>query len=157
MQAKPGVIDFLNRHLTVELTAINTYFLQSEMVKNWGYDRLGQRLRQLSMDEMKDTEELIAHILYLDGLPNVQRLNNIPVGESVLECLQADLQLEKEAVASLTEAITHCHSVGDFTTRARLEEMVQDEERHVDFFETQLGTIDQVGIQLYLAQQIHAG
>lgn len=156
MKAKPGVVDLLNRHLTVELTAINTYFLQAEMCRSWGYERLYERLRALSLDEMKDTEDLVTHILYLEGLPNLQRLNDIAIGENVLECLEADLGLEKEAVTGLAEAIEHCQSVGDFTTRAKLEEMIQDEERHVDYFETQLETIGQIGLQNYLAQQVHA-
>jgi bacterioferritin len=156
MQAKPGVVDRLNNHLTLELTAVNTYFLQSEMMKNWGYERLGEKLRAISMEEMKDVEELIQHILYLEGLPNVQRLNDVPVGENVLECLQADLELEKAAVAGLTAAIAHCTSVEDFTTRAKFEEMIASEEEHVDYFETQLETIDQVGLHLYLSQQIRS-
>lgn len=157
MQAKPGVVDYLNRHLTVELTAINTYFLQAEMARAWGFERLYHKFRQLSMDEMKDTEELVAHILYLEGLPNMQRLNDIVVGENILECLRGDLELERSAVALLQEAIAHCQSVGDFTTRAKFEEMIQDEEEHVDWFETQLEAIAQVGLENYLAQQLHAG
>jgi bacterioferritin len=155
MQAKPGVVDFLNRHLTVELTAINSYFLQSAMAKNWGYGRLASKFRELSMAEMKDSEELIDHILYLEGLPNLQRLNDLAIGETILECLQVDLEAEKAAVALLAEAIAHCEQVGDYTTRDILTEMIRDEEEHVDWFETQLETIDQIGLQLYLSQQLH--
>ncbi|MCC6381864.1 MAG: bacterioferritin [Dehalococcoidia bacterium] len=154
MQAKPGVVDYLNQHLTVELTAINTYFLQAELCRSWGYQRLFERFRALSMDEMKDTEELVERIVYLEGLPNMQRLNTIVVGENVLECLRGDLELEKSAVALLQEAITHCQQVGDYTTRGMLEEMITDEEEHVDWFETQLTTIEQVGLENYLSQQI---
>jgi bacterioferritin len=155
VQAKPGVVDFLNRHLTVELTAINSYFLQSAMAKNWGFERLASKFRELSMAEMKDSEELIDHILYLEGLPNLQRLNELAIGENILECLQVDLEAEKAAVALLGEAIAHCEQVGDYTTRDILTEMIRDEEEHVDWFETQLQTIEQVGLQLYLSQQLH--
>jgi bacterioferritin len=107
------------------------------------------------MAEMKDSEELIDHILYLEGLPNLQRLNDLAIGETILECLQVDLEAEKAAVALLGEAIAHCEQVGDYTTRDILTEMIRDEEEHVDWFETQLETIDQIGLQLYLSQQLH--
>ena len=155
MQAKPGIIDLLNQHLTVELTAINQYVLASKQCENWGYARLHDRFRELSVDEMRDTAEIIDHILYLEGLPNMQRLNQVRVGESVPEVLQAGLELEREAVELLRGAIEHATSVGDFTTRRMFEETIQDEERHVDWFETQLETISQVGLENYLSQQIH--
>jgi bacterioferritin len=154
MQAKPGVIDFLNRILTNELTAINQYFMHAEMCKNWGFERLGQHLYKLSIGEMKDAQHLIQHILYLDGMPNLQRLGNVRVGETAHEDLQIDLQLEVDAVSLLNEAVGHCAQVGDFTTRNILEEMVRDEETHVDWIETQLETIRQIGIENYLAQQL---
>jgi bacterioferritin len=157
MQAREGVLEFLNRHLTVELTAINQYFLQAEMAKNWGYDRLYRKFRELSMDEMKDAQVLIGHILFLEGLPNLQRLNQVGVGENVEECFRVDLATEHEAVSLLTDAVAHCAAVGDYKTRAMLEEMLSEEETHVDWFETQLETISQVGLQLYLAQQIYPG
>ena len=155
MQAKEGVVDFLNRHLTVELTAINQYFLASEMCRNWGYDRLADKFRSLSREEMDDAEKLVRHILYLEGLPNLQRLNDVAVGENVMETLNAGLAAEQNAVALLTSAIAHCHNVQDFTTRAMFEEMVAEEEEHVDWFETQLGAISQVGLERYLAQQLY--
>ena len=154
MKAKPGVVEALNTILTNELTAINQYFVQARMCQNWGYERLAQQIRAISLDEMKDTEQLIDHILYLDGVPNLQRLNRVQVGETVLENLQLDLALEQHAVATLTEAIALCAEVQDYTTRNILEEMVRDEETHVDWFETQLETIGQVGVELYLSQQI---
>jgi bacterioferritin len=157
MQAREGVVDLLNRHLTVELTAINQYFLQSEMARNWGFERLYQKFRSLSMEEMKDAEVLVVHILFLEGLPNMQRLGPVRIGESIEECFRVDLQTEMEAVAGLTEAIAHCASVGDYKTRAMLEEMIQEEETHVDFFETQLETISRVGRVGYLAQKIYEG
>jgi bacterioferritin len=155
VKAKPGVVDLLNTILTNELTAINQYFVQAEMCRNWGLERLGKRLRELSIEEMKDTEALIAHILYLEGMPNMQRLNKVMVGENAQEHLELDLQLEQQMVDTLTDAIRHCADVGDFTTRHMLESMVHDEEEHVDWLETQLELIRQVGLQTYLGEQIH--
>ena len=154
MQAKPGVIDRLNTILTIELTAINQYFVQSEICRNWGYDRLAEKFRHSSMSEMKDAPGIIAHILYLEGVPNMQRLNQVRVGENVLEHLQLDLQLEIEAVEALREAITHCQSVGDYTTRKMFEDMIADEETHIDWIENQLEAINQIGLELYLSQQL---
>jgi bacterioferritin len=154
MQAKPGVVDFLNRILTNELTAINQYFMHAEMCKNWGFERLGHKLYELSISEMKDAQHMIQHILYLEGMPNLQRLGSVRVGETAHEDLQLDLQQEIDAVALLTEAIAHCAQVEDFTTRGILEEMVSDEETHVDWLETQLEIIRQIGIENYLAQQL---
>jgi bacterioferritin len=155
MQAKAGVLERLNRHLTIELTAINQYFLASEMCANWGYARLAEKLRSLSMGEMTDSQRIIRHILYLEGLPNLQRLNDVAVSENVMEVLDAGLRSEYHAVETLGEAIAHCASAGDFTTRALFEEMIRDEETHVDWFETQVETIRQIGIERYLAQQLH--
>jgi len=155
MEAKPGVIDILNTTLTIELTAINQYFVQAEICKNWGYERLAHHLKQSSLNEMKDTQSLIAHIIYLEGIPNMQRLNQVRVGETVLENLQIDLELEVQAVTNLRSGIAHCASVEDFTTRRMLEEMIADEETHVDWLETQLEAVRQVGIENYLAQQLH--
>lgn len=155
MQAKPGVLDRLNTILTIELTSINQYFVQSEMCRNWGYERLATRLRELSMGEMKDAQEIIRHILFLDGVPNLQRLNDVRVGENVQEDLQIDLESELNIVNVVNDAIVHCAQVGDFTTRGILEEIVRDESEHVDWFETQLETVRQIGIEHYLAQHLH--
>ncbi len=154
MQAKEGVVDRLNAILTNDLTAINQYFIHSEMCANWGYARLHERLERISIEEMKDAKQIIAHILYLEGVPNLQRLGTVRVGETALEHLGLDLDLERQNVVALTDAITHCAQVGDYTTRHILEEMVKDEESHVDWIETQLETARQVGTELYLAQQI---
>ena len=154
MKAKKGVVEYLNKLLTNELTAINQYFLHGEMCENWGYARLYHKIRAESVDEMKHAEELIEHILYLEGVPNVQRLNTINIGQTVLEQLKLDLKLEQGAVTLFNEAIGHCAKVGDNTTRDKLEDMLESEEGHVDFIETQLETIKQVGIQNYLSQQI---
>ena len=156
MKAKDGVIERLNRMLTIDLTAINQYFVQAEMCKNWGFERVYEHFRSNSMEEMHDAQHLIRHILYLEGVPNLQRMNQVMVGESVQEDLELNLQSEKDAVEVLTEAIGHCASVGDYTTRSILEEMVRSEEEHIDWLETQLETINTVGIDLYLNQQIRS-
>lgn len=155
MKAKEGIVDFLNKVLTNELTAINQYFVHAEMCEHWGYARLYGKIRAHSMEEMKDAEEIIEHILYLEGVPNMQRLGQIQVGETVPEHLKLDLRLEQEAVALLTEAIAHCAKAGDYTTRHKLEKMAEREEGHIDWIETQLETIKQVGVDNYLSQQIH--
>ena len=154
MKAKEGVVEYLNAILTNELIAINQYFLHAEMCENWGYKRLYHKIRAESIDEMKHAEELIEHILYLEGVPNVQRLHPIEIGETVLEQLELDLKRERSAVTLLNEAIGHCAKVGDNATRDKLEDMLESEEGHVDFIETQLETIKQIGIQHYLSQQI---
>ena len=157
MQAKPGIVDALNRILTIEITAVNQYFLQSEIVRNWGYDHLADRLRAISMGEMQDIEELVKHILYLEGLPNLQRIDVVKVGEDVLEHLQLDLESEKDAVEALTEGINLCVEVGDYGTRNRFEDMIRDEETHIDWLESQIDAIGQVGLEQYLAQQLGTG
>ena len=154
MKAKKGVVEYLNKILTNELTAINQYFLHAEMCQNWGYERLYHKIRAESIDEMKHAEELIEHILYLDGVPNVQRLHPINIGQTVLEQLKLDLKVEQSAVTLLNEAIAHCVKVGDNATREKLGSMLTSEEEHVDFIETQLETIKQVVTQNYLTQQI---
>ncbi len=154
MKAKDGVVDRLNAILTIDLTAINQYFIQSEMVRNWGFLRMAEHLRESSMDEMRDAQKLVRHILYLEGLPNLQRLGSVQIGESVEENLQLDLASEMLALETLSEAIAHCEQVGDFGTREILEDMIREEEEHVDWLETQQETIRQVGISHYLAQNI---
>jgi bacterioferritin len=155
MKAKEGVIERLNNILTIELTAINQYFIHSEMSGNWGFQRVAHLFRSNSMSEMEDAQHLIRHILYMEGLPNLQRLNRIQVGESVKENLELNLEAEKGAVEVLAEAIGHCSSVGDYTTRSILEGMIREEEEHIDTLETQLEIINAIGIDLYLNQQIH--
>ena len=149
-----GVLDLLNAHLTTELTAVNQYFLAAKMCASWGFSRLHDKFRDLSMVEMKDVEELLEHILYLEGLPNMQRLNQVRVGENVPELLQAGLDLERGAVDFMRGAIEHCHQVGDYKTRGMFEATIGDEENHVDWFETQLDAIRLVGLENYLSQQI---
>ncbi len=155
MEPKPGVVDYLNQVLTVELTAVNQYFLQSEMVRNWGFERLAEKFRSISMAEMVDTQHLIQRILLFDGLPNLQRLNSVRVGENVLENLELNHAFELEAIAVLHAGIEHCTAVGDPATRSIFEEMTLDEEKHVDWLETQLSIVRELGINGYLQQQMH--
>ncbi len=154
MKAKQGVVDLLNKILTEELTVINQYFLHGKMCKNWGYDRLAHHVQARSFSEMKDAESVIDHILYLDGLPNMQRYGTVKIGETVPEQLKVDLQKEKDMVKLMSDGIVHCTKVGDFTTRHMLENMVKEEEEHIDWIETQLETIKQVGVENYLSEQI---
>lgn len=154
MKAKEGVVERLNAILTVDLTAINQYFVQAEMARNWGFPRVAEKFREFSMGEMRDAQAIVRHVLYLDGLPNLQRLGAVKVGESVEENLRLDLASEMEALDALTEAVAHCERVGDVGTREMLEDMVRDEEEHVDWLETQIETIRQVGVEHYLAQNI---
>jgi bacterioferritin len=154
MKAKEGVINILNKILTADLTAINQYFVHAKMCENWGYERLQHKVRERSIEEMKDADELIGHILYLEGVPNVQRMNTVQVGETVAEQLKLDLKAEQEMLTLLNEGIVHCAKVTDFTTRHMLEDMAKDVDEHIDWIETQLETIKQVGLENYLAEQI---
>ena len=154
MQAKEGVLDLLNQALTLELTATNQYFLAAKLCGSWGFTRLHDYFRTLSISEMKDVEELMDRIIFLEGLPNMQRINQVRVGQSVPEILQAGLELEQGAIELLRGGIEHCARVGDFATRARFEEMTAEEETHADWFETQLQTIQLVGLENYLARQM---
>lgn len=150
----PRIVDLLNDALTFELTVTNTYFLHARMLDNWGFSKLGKVFYDLSIDEMKDADELINRILMYDGHPNLQKLNSITVGESPEEMLTLAFDSEKAAIAQFNAGAEECHDLGDHGTAATFEEMVLDEERHADFFESQLDAIGQVGIQQYLAQQL---
>jgi bacterioferritin len=154
MKAKEGVIDLLNKVLTADLTAINQYFVHAKMCENWGYERLHHHVRDRSIDEMKDADELIGHILYLEVVPNVQRLGTVHVGETVPEQLKLDLKAEQEMLKILSDGVVHCTKAGDFTTRHMLEDMAKDVDEHIDWIETQLETIKQVGVENYLSEQI---
>lgn len=154
MKALDGVVELLNTSLTIELTAINQYFLAAEQAANWGFPGLHGFFSSISHEEMKDSQKLIRHILYLEGLPNLQRLNHVAVGETVPELLEAGLRAELGAVEQLRAAVAHCAQVGDFNTRQLFEEMVHGEEEHVDQFETHLSALNLVGLQQYLAQYI---
>ena len=154
MKGNPEVIDFLNRALTNELTAINQYFLHARMYDNWGLERLGKHEYEESIDEMKHADRLIERILFLEGLPNLQQLGKLRIGEEPLEMLRCDLDLEREAVPLLREAIAHCESVGDYVSRELFEDILESEEAHIDWLETQLERIDRVGLQNYLQSQM---
>ena len=155
MKGDPDVIEVLNEILTAELTAINQYYIHAKMCDNWGFERLAHKNREESISEMKHADELIERILFLDGVPNMQRLDKVRVGESVPEQLKLDLQLEQVAIPRFNKAIALAVDVADNTTRELLEDMLTSEEEHVDWLEAQLELIKQVGEQNYLAQQIH--
>jgi bacterioferritin len=148
------IIDLLNEVLTAELTAINQYFIHGRMCENWGYKRLWDKLRAESVDEMKHADALIKRILYLDGVPNLQRYGKINVGQTVPEQLKLDLEVEKHAVGALNRGIELARSLGDNGTRELLEKILVAEEDHVDWIEAQLSQIGQIGEANYLAQQI---
>ena len=154
MQGNPEIIELLNDVLTAELTAINQYFIHAKMQDNWGYDHLAHETRAESIDEMKHAEKVIERILYFDGTPNLQRLGSLRVGESAVEQLRLDLELEREAIPRLNAGIAAAVAVGDNGTRELLEEILTDEEEHADWLETQLNLVEQVGEAHYLAQQI---
>ncbi len=154
MKGNAKVIETLNEILTGELTAINQYFVHAKMCDNWGYKRLAKKIRDESIGEMKHADEVIERILFLEGVPNMQRLEKVRVGETVHEQLKLDLKLEEVAVPRLNKAIEQAVEVGDNTTRELLEEILVSEEEHVDWLEAQLSLIKQVGEQNYLSQQI---
>jgi bacterioferritin len=154
LQGDPSVLELLNEHLTFELTAVNQYFLNSRMCANWGYERLAKRHREIAMEEMRDSEELIDRILYLEGHPNLQRLGVVRVGETAVEQIQLAVELERTAVRNLDGYVARCVELGDQGTREFLAAMIAEEERHVDWWETQLATIEQIGEPFYLAQQV---
>ncbi|HSV41476.1 MAG TPA: bacterioferritin [Nocardioidaceae bacterium] len=153
----PRVVELFNDALTFELSVTNTYFLHARMLDNWGFSKLGKVFYDLSIDEMKDADALINRILMFDGHPNVQKLNSITIGESPQEMLTLALDSEKLAIAQFNAGAQECHALGDHGSAAVFEEMVRDEETHADWFESQLDSIAQVGIQNYLAQQVAAG
>jgi bacterioferritin len=155
--ASPRVIELFNDALTFELTVTNTYFLHARMLDSWGFGRLGKVFYDLSIDEMRDADDLINRILLFDGHPNVQRLGAITVGETAEEMLRLALDSERAAVAQFNAGATECHELGDHGSAAVFEEMVREEEKHADWFESQLDAIERVGLQQYLAQQIEPG
>jgi len=154
MKGDPGVIQVLNEVLANELTSVNQYFLHARMCENWGYERLWKKVRAESIDEMKHADELIERILYLEGLPNLQKLGKVNVGETVPEQLQLDLAVEKAAVQVLNRGIQLCRDAGDNGSAELLEVLLEDEEEHANWLEAQLALVDQVGLQNYLAQQV---
>jgi bacterioferritin len=153
MQSDPKVVDNLNLVLRNELTAINQYFLHARMLRLWGVTKLGKHEHDESIDEMKHADKLIERILFLDGLPNLQDLDKLLIGENVQEILECDLKLEQQAMVVLREAIQHAESVRDYISRELFEDILEGEEEHVDFIETQFDLIARIGIEKYTLLQ----
>jgi len=154
MKAKDGVLELLNQVLRAELTAVHQYLLHAALCKNWGYSRLHEHFSHLASEEVGHSSGLMDHVLYLDGTPDVEHLDAVAHGSDVAVLITADLEFEREDAELLRKAITHCARVGDFTTRHIFEHMIIDTEEHIDWFETQLRTIKQTGLENYLAMQI---
>ena len=154
MKGHAEVIDLLNELLTNELTAINQYFIHAKLCDHWGYKKLAAKVRHESIDEMKHADAVISRILYLDGIPNLQRLGRLRVGETVPEQFEADLALEHTAIGKLNEWIATCRRLGDNGTEELLTKILVGEEEHTDWLETQQETIKQIGLANYLAQQL---
>ena len=150
MQGDQRVIEFLNEQLTAELTAINQYFLHAKMQENWGLTKLAKHTRAESIDEMRHADVLTDRILFLEGLPNYQKLFALRIGENVKEMFQCDMKIEEEAIDRLRRGIEYMRSVGDVTSARLFEDILADEEHHIDYLETQLDLIDKLGEALYL-------
>lgn len=154
MQGNAEIIELLNEVLTGELTAINQYFIHAKMCGNWGFERLEHKVRGESIEEMKHAESLIERILFLDGVPNLQRLGNVMVGETVTEQFELDLQVEMQAMERLRRAIAKAVEVGDHGSRELFEHILVNEEEHIDWLETQQAAIERTGLENYLAEQL---
>ena len=157
MKGDAKVLEYLNSQLKNELTAINQYFLHYRMLKHWGYSRLAKHEYEESLEEMKHADRLMDRILMLDGLPNLQDLGKLLIGESAVEVLHCDLKAELGAQATLKEAIAHCESVRDYVSRELFEDLLEDTEGHIDQLETQIGLVAQVGEQNWLQSQMGEG
>jgi bacterioferritin len=156
MKGDAKVIEFLNKVLYNELTAINQYFLHYRMFKNWGYQELAEHEYKESIEEMKHADRLIERILFLEGLPNLQHLGKLRIGENVLECIQGDLDLELAAAKDLRQAIGHCESIADYVSRDMFKTILHDEEEHIDWLETQLSLVKDIGSERYLQSKMES-
>lgn len=154
MKGDKNVVEFLNELLSLELTVVNQYFVHSKMCENWGFTKLAARFRDASFDEMRDAEAIIDRVLYLGGLPNMQRLGSVRIGENVVEQLKLGAEAERAAVDLLRSGVGIAEKAGDIGTREFLAPRVAEEERHADWYDTQIALIDSIGEQNYLAQQI---
>jgi bacterioferritin len=154
MKGNPKVIDYLNKALRHELTAVNQYWLHYRLLDNWGYKVLAKQWRKESIEEMQHADKLIERIIFLDGIPNMQTLESLRIGQTVKEVLDRDLQAETEARALYEEAATRCHSVKDYVTRGLFEQLMHDEEHHIDFLETQIDLVAKLGLELYAQHHI---
>jgi bacterioferritin len=154
MKGDAKVIEYLNKGLRNELTAINQYWLHYRLLDNWGYGLLAKKWRQESIEEMQHADKITARILFLDGFPNMQVLDPLRIGQTVKEVLDCDLQSEMFARGLYEEAATHCHSVKDYVSRDLFEELMHDEEKHIDFLETQLDLVAKLGLELYAQHHI---
>ena len=157
MQGNPQIIAELNKLLKNELTSVNQYYLHARMYDNWGFKRLGKITYDESIGEMKHADRLIKRILFLDGLPNLQDLGRLGIGETVAECLNADLELESAARTDLVAAVARCEAEKDFVSREIVVHILEDAEEHIDFLETEIGLIEKVGVQNYLQSQMGEG
>ncbi len=153
MKGEKKVIQYLNDALANELTAINQYFLHSRMLKDWGVGKLAEKEYEESIDEMRHADQLMQRILFLEGLPNLQDLDKLLIGEDVKEILECDLKLELQACPTLREAVAHCEAQGDYPSRDLLADILRSEEEHIDFLETQLDLIGRMGLQNYVQSQ----
>ena len=154
MKGHPEVIEALKKILTNELTSINQYFLHARMCKDWGYGKIGDKFHKESIDEMKHAKELIDRILFLEGIPNMQRLHLLKIGETVKKQLENDLGLEKKAIADLKDSIEICIKASDFASKELLESILVSEEEHTDWIESQLHAIEEIGEENFLSQQL---
>ena len=154
MKGDPKVIDYLNKALRHELTAVNQYWLHYRLLDNWGYKVLAKQWRKESIEEMQHADKLIERIIFLDGFPNMQTLESLHIGQNVKEVLDRDLKAEMEARTQYEEAATHCHSARDYVTRDLFEQLMHDEESHIDFLETQLDLVAKLGLDLYAQHHI---
>jgi bacterioferritin len=154
MRGEPGVVDFLNKALRHELTAVNQYWLHYRLLDNWGYKSLAKQWRKESIEEMEHADKLVARIIFLEGFPNMQVLDPLHIGQNVKEVLDCDLAAEISARTLYEEAATHCHGVRDYVSRDLFEELMHDEEDHIDFLETQLDLVAKLGLELYAQHHI---